>query len=99
MNYTPSQYKLKVVHYPQVPCKPFEVEVKDEIEANKICDVLADQHLFLYNNKLIPDYSNVICVIMLVPESGEDGEDEWVDYFNEIEEMEWDEFEETFLNQ
>lgn len=82
--------KLRVCHFAQVPCKPFIVEVKDEFEAKKIRDVLANQHLFLFENKIIPDYCNVITVDMY-----EDGE--WLDYWNEAEMMEFDEFEENYL--
>ena len=83
--------KLRVVHYPQVPCKPFTVEVKDENEALKICETLANQHLFLFDNNFIPDYCNVIIVQMYDEEYG------WVDYWNEEEEMDWDEME-IYLN-
>ena len=58
--------KLRVHHYPQVPCEPFFVDVKDEEEAYKICNVLAEQHLFLFNNNFISDYSNFISVLILI---------------------------------
>lgn len=96
---TPVNKKLKVSHFPQVPCKPFEVEVKDEYEANMIVNLLADQHLFLYENNFIPDYCNAITVSML-EEGHEDDEDNgWVDYWNEEEMMEWDEFSNTYLKE
>ena len=34
--------KLQVRHYPQIPCKPFMGNVKDDFEAKKIADVLAN---------------------------------------------------------
>jgi len=83
--------KLQVWHFAQVPCEPFRVDVKDEIEAKKIMDTLAQQHLFLYKNNIIPDYSNCISVEML------DVDDEWVDYYNEEEMMDWEEFEKEYL--
>lgn len=83
--------KLRVSHFPQIPCKPFIVEVKDEEQASLIVNTLANQHLFLFDNNFIPDYSNVIIVEML-----EDGE--WISYWNEEELMEFDEFEETYLS-
>ena len=76
--------KLRVVHIPQVPMKGFTVEVENEREAYLVYNVMADQHLFLFENNVIPDYSNVIFIEML-----EDGE--WVNYWNESEMMEWDE--------
>jgi len=84
--------KLRVYHYAQVPCKPFIVEVEDEIEAMKIVNILAKQHLFLFDENIIPDYTNVISVVMYE-------ENEWVDYWNEEEEMEWSNFEETYFNE
>jgi hypothetical protein len=83
--------KLQVWHHPQVSCNHFFVDVKDEAEAKKIMDVLADQHLFLYNEGIIYDYSNVISVVMF--ENGE-----WVDYCNEEEGMEFNEFADTYLS-
>lgn len=82
--------KLRVAHYPQIPCKPFIVAVKDEEQAYLISETLADQHLFLYDNNFIPDYSNIILVQMY-----EDGE--WLDYYNEEEEMEFNEVVENYL--
>lgn len=83
MNFTKN--KLRVVHIPQIPMKGFMVEVRDEREAYLLADTLAIQHLFLYENNCIPDYSNIIYVECL-----EDGE--WCDYYNEIDNLEWDEF-------
>lgn len=82
--------KLRVCHFAQVPCEPFIVEVKDEFEAKKIVDVLAQQHLFLFDKNIISYYSNVIVVEML-----EDGE--WTSYWNENEMMEWDEIEDLLI--
>ena len=89
--------KLRVSHYPQVPCKPFIVEVADEFEASKISNVLANQHLFLFENNIIPDYSNAITVEMWDENSDGEGEAGWVDYWNEEEGMSFDEFEETYI--
>lgn len=84
--------RLQVHHYPQIPCNPFCVEVKDEYEAAKLMDTLADQHIWLYNNKLIPDYANMLNVVMW------DGS-EWVDYWNEAEQMNWDDLEAVYENE
>lgn len=82
--------KLRVHHYPQIPCKPYIVDVKDEYEAYKIVQVLANQHLWLYENKIIPDYANEICVVMYADDGNIAG---WEPYWNEEEQMEWDEIE------
>lgn len=91
--------KLRVSHFPQIPCKAFEVQVKDEHEAKKILDVLANQHLFLLDQKIIHDYSNIIIVEMF--EEDCDGEENpgWNDYYNDEENMFWEEFEEKYLSQ
>lgn len=89
--------KLRVCHFAQVPCKPFIVDVKDEFEAKKISDVLAAQHLFLYAENIIPDYSNIISVEMYDEDSDGEGNPGWIDYWNEEEGMEFDEFENTYL--
>lgn len=94
----PVKNKLRVLHYPQVPCEPFIVSVKDEYEAKKIMDVLAEQHLFLYNNNFIPDYSNIIVVQVWDEDANGEGDADWLDYYNEEEGMEWDELEETYLS-
>lgn len=137
LNYTPVPNKIRVCHFPQVPCKPFIVEVENEREAYLVEQALANQHLWLYDNDFIPDYCNAITVDMwdenetkeyfayknlkfdsedtfknyvkknpelknqnwnklkqdcLVTEQGN-----WVDYWNESECMEWDEFKETYF--
>lgn len=90
--------KLRVLHYPQVPCEPFFVDVKDEEQAFLIQEVLANQHLFLYVKNLIPDYSNAIIVVMWEENYDGEGSADWVDYYNEEEDMEFDEFAETYLS-
>lgn len=89
--------KLRVLHYPQVPCIPFIVDVKDEEQAYLISNALADQHLFLFKNNMIPDYANSIQVVMWDEDSDGEGNGDWVDYYNEEEGMEFDEFAETYL--
>jgi hypothetical protein len=89
--------KLRVCHFPQVPCKPFLVEVENEREAYLIEKTLADQHLFLFDNNMIPDYSNAITVDMWEEDSDGEGTSEWVSYYNYEEEMDWDEFREVYL--
>lgn len=91
------QNKLRVSHFPQVPCKPFTVEVKDEEQAYLMVEALANHHLFLFDNNFIPDYSNILLVEMFEEDSDGDGNPGWVDYWNEEELMEFDEFVETYL--
>ena len=89
--------KLRVLHYPQVPCTPFFVDVKDEEQALLIRETLANQYLFLFDNNFIDDYSNVILVVMWDENSDGEWNPDWVDYYNEAEGMEFDEFVETYL--
>lgn len=89
--------KLRVLHYPQVPCEPFFVDVKDEEQALLIINALADQHLFLFDNNIIDDYSNSISVVMWDENSDGEGTADWVDYYNDEEMMEFDEIVETYL--
>lgn len=84
--------KLQVHHYPQLPCSPFCVDVDNEYEAMKLIDILADQHIWLFKNKIIPDYTNSFTVVMW------DGS-MWVDYWNEAERMNWDDFEAVYENE
>ncbi len=92
--------KLRVVHFPQVgSCrKSFTVEVKDEQEAYKIMTVLANQHLWLEKNRIIPDYSNAIFVEMWDDDIDGEGTAGWCDYNNFEECMDWREFEEEYLS-
>ena len=85
--------KLEVWHYPQFPCTPFKVPVKDEYEAYKIMTVLADQHNWLFEQNIIPDFSNNISVVMW-----EESEKDWVSYYNNVEDAEWEEIEGLITN-
>ena len=95
------QNKLRVVHFPQIgSCgESFKVSVKDEEQAYFTINVLADQHLWLEKNRIIPDYSNSIFVEMY-DESIDEQTGEpygWGNYWNESECMEWEEVVETYF--
>lgn len=70
--------KLRVSHFPQVPCKPFVTEVKDLNQAKLLCDTLANYDLFQFNNRIKPDYANATVV-----EMWDEEEQEWVSWFDE----------------
>jgi len=91
------QNKLRVCHYPQIPCSPFCVDVKDEYEAYSVINLLAAQHLFLYENDIIGDYSNVLTVEMWESDLDGEGNSGWTSYFNEEELMNWEELVERYL--
>lgn len=63
--------KLRVAHFPQVPCKPFHVEVKSLEEAKLISDTLANYDLFQYDNRIKGDYANATVVEEYCEEEGE----------------------------
>lgn len=85
--------KLRVVHFPQVATDvPFTYEVENEREAFVVSEAIAKQHLHLFEHKFIPDYSNVILVQMWNEE-----DKEWEDYWNDPEEMDWDELEQVYF--
>ena len=50
--------QLRVWHIPQVPGKPFRVEVNTIHEAMIVLKVLANYDIFQFENKIKPDYCN-----------------------------------------
>ena len=55
--------RFRILHYPQVPCVPFEVVgIKSKKEAFKIRDMLANYDLFLLENNHRVDFCNAIVV-------------------------------------
>ena len=89
--------KLRVCHFPQIPCKPFIVYVSNEREAYLVEQALINQHCFLLDEKIIPDYSNIISVEMYTGTTEpNESDDDWITYFNDDEMLEWEEFCEVF---
>ena len=64
--------KLRVWWIPQIPGKPFHVEVSSQEEAIKMLNTLAAYDLFQFNNNIKPDYCNVGGLEEFVEENGED---------------------------
>ena len=75
-NLDPTPGDLRVWWIPQIPGKPFHVNVSSTQEAVFLMNVLADYDLFQYENHIKPDYSNVGGL-----EVFEDGE--WFDWSDE----------------
>lgn len=71
--------QLRVVHYPQVPCKPFIVDVKNLEEAKKISNTLARYDSFQYENSIKPDYASTTEV-----QEFDTDEKEWLSWTDEI---------------
>jgi hypothetical protein len=70
--------KLRIAHFPQIPCKPFYVEVEDLEQAKKISDVLAYYDIFQFENRIKPDYCNAT-----VLEQWYEEEQEWLSWCDE----------------
>lgn len=70
--------KLRVWHIPQVPMKPFHVEVQSVEEAWKILNLLWDYDLFQYKNHVKPDYTNVSGL-----EYWDEEEHDWLEWYDE----------------
>lgn len=73
-----SSKKLRLVHYPQIPCEPYIVHVDSLQEAHKIMNVIANYDLFLLEHNHRPDFSNAI-----VLETFDVDENEWVDWYDD----------------
>lgn len=78
----PLDGSLRVYWFPQVPCKPFHVEVGSLVEAARVMDALARYDEFQFMQHIKPDYSNAGG--LEVYEGGE-----WVDWNGETEDGEW----------
>lgn len=70
--------KIRVCHFPQIPCKPFIIEVKTLEEAKLLFDVLANYDLFQFENKIKPDYANAT-----VLEEYNEEEQEWLSWYDD----------------
>ncbi|MED1789035.1 hypothetical protein P4V47_16345 [Brevibacillus laterosporus] len=70
--------KLRVSHFPQIPCNPFIVEVDNLEQARLIYNTLADYDLFQFNNNIKPDYANATVV-----EQWDEEEQEWLSWSDE----------------
>ena len=59
MSTEPKEGDLRVWWIPQIPMKPFCVDVDSLAEGRKLRTVLADYDLFQYEHNIKSDYSNV----------------------------------------
>jgi hypothetical protein len=73
---------LQVWWIPQVPMKPFEVDVSSVEEGAKIMGVLAKYDLFQYKNNIKPDYANAGGLRRWCEDDG-DGKPGWEDWYDE----------------
>lgn len=76
--------QMRVSHFPQVPCKPFQWSVKDVFEGVKIMNVLAEYDLFQYKNNIKGDYANATVLEVFDPEDKHDSpKGSWVAWYDE----------------
>ncbi len=79
--------RLQVWWIPQVPMKPFTVDVDSVVEGVKIMEVLADYDKFQFDNHIKPDYCNVGGLQQWDEDFDGEGHGDWVDWYdNETEE-------------
>jgi len=75
--------KLQVWWIPQVPGKPFVVDVDSVAEGVKIMNVLADYDKFQFDNNIKPDYSNAGGLNMWDEDSDGEGTPGWVSWYDD----------------
>jgi len=78
-----TEQKMRVWWIPQIPMKPFQVEVKDLVEAKKILDVLTDYDTFQFENNVKPDYCNAGGLEVWDENSDGEGTPDWVEWSND----------------
>jgi hypothetical protein len=79
--------KLRVGWIPQVPGKPFHVEVATLVEAKLLLEALADFDQFQLDNRIKGDYCN--CGGL---EVWNEDDNDWEDWFNEDCDREIDDY-------
>lgn len=76
--------QLRVLWFPQIPCKPFDVAVESVAEGVKIMDVLANYDAFQLEHRIKPDYCNAGSLQMFDASDDTDSPDgSWVDWCDE----------------
>lgn len=80
---------LRVWHIPQIPGKPFYVDVLTIEEGEKICDILAEYDLFQFDNRIKPDYANANGIERYEEDAGDMG---WFEV-----DLEWEKENEGYL--
>lgn len=73
---SPKDGNLRVWHIPQVPGRPFIVEVETPHIAKQIINLLAEYDLFQFEHRIKPDYTNASGLEVF--EGGE-----WTEWYSE----------------
>ena len=83
MNKEYKEGDLKVWWIPQIPMKPFEVDILDKKIGLLILNVLAAYDIFQFEKNIKPDYASVGGLV-IYKKNSETEEMEWVEWFDEI---------------
>lgn len=75
----PGNGQLRVLHFPQIPCKPFEVWTRTIEDAEAILKVLAQYDLFLLAENHRGDFSNAQSIQVWDDECPDDEGSCWID--------------------
>lgn len=81
----PKPQKLRVWHIPQIPGKPFYVEVASVAESVKMMDVLAAYDAFQFDQRIKGNYANTNGLEMWEEDCDGDGNPGWSAWYLEAE--------------
>lgn len=74
---------LRVWHIPQVPGKPFIVNVANVVEGKLLLNALAEYDLFQLKNKIKPDYASAAGLSVFDATDKYDGSGgSWIDWYS-----------------
>jgi hypothetical protein len=79
--------QLRVMHYPQIPCKGFELRVTTIADAKTIAEILATYDLFLLDQKHRSDFYNMTSIQVWDTDCPDDDGSCWID-LDESEQLE-----------
>lgn len=75
----PSHGQYRVLHFPQIPCKPFEVWVQTIKDGQATQNLLAQYDLFLLAENHRGDFSNISMIQVWDDECPDDEGSCWID--------------------
>ncbi len=79
----PQHGDLRIWHIPQIPGKPFLVNVDSPLEGKLILNCLAEYDLFQFENNIKPDYCNAGGLSVFDANDDHDGPDgSWYDWYS-----------------
>lgn len=79
MSDSPKTHDLRIWWIPQVPGKPFHIDVTSVEDAIRIVDIMAKYDKFQFDNKIKPDYFNIFGLEIYTGS-------EWEEWYNKEDE-------------